>query len=348
MAAAHPGGAGAKSKARYAGGMFRIAGWLLLLAAGAAGETHRVVAATYHHTFSRAHPVLLRVRPGDRVITKTVDSAGFDFQGVRRTKTHGNPLTGPFFIEGAEPGDALLVRIERIRLNRASGYSGYQVSAGALPPELAADKPRPDAVYAGYDYLRPWEIDLARQTVRLREPRSGRLALEFPAAPMLGCIGVAPEGDYAPRSGPAGYWGGNLDYRQIREGATVWLPVFHPGGLLFLGDGHALQGDGEAVGSGVETSLDVEFSVELKKGYRLITPRVETAEWIVSVGAQEKGEFRETLELATRDLLRWLVADYRIEPWAAHVLLGMQARYEVASLAGVTAAGLAKRLLPAR
>ena len=276
--------------------------------------------------------MLLKVKPGDRIVTKTVDSAGFDLNGIRRTETHGNPLTGPFLIDGAEPGDALEVRLERIRLNRASGYSAYQVGVKDLPP---LEKPGADIVYKGYDYLLPWSIDLRRGLVR-----TGRL--EFPAQPMLGCIGVAPEGEYSPRSGPGGYWGGNLDYRLVREGATVLLPVFHPGGLLFFGDGHALQGDGEAVGSGVETSLDVEVRVGLRKGLRLTTPRLELDGWIVSVGAKEGGTLNETLALATRDMLGWLTSEFSLTPQEAHLLIGMRARYDVLTLGGSVALRIAR------
>src|SRR5215471_13502674 len=106
---------------------------LALLAPAFAAE-HRVIAESYYHTFSRTNPVLARVAPGDTVITKTVDSAGFDFKGVRRTKTHGNPLTGPFYVKGAEPGDALVVRLNRVRLNRNSGHTGYRLGTGAVLP----------------------------------------------------------------------------------------------------------------------------------------------------------------------------------------------------------------------
>ena len=297
---------------------------VIVFVSSAAAAEHRVVAERYWHTFSAAHPVLLRVKEGDRIVTKTVDSAGFDLNGVRRTETHGNPLTGPFFIEGAEAGDALEVRIERLRLNRASGYTGYQVGIKNAP---AVEKPGADRVYKGYDYLLPWSIDLNAGVVR-----HGRL--EFRAEPMLGCIGVAPEGDYSPRSGPAGYWGGNLDYNLIREGATVLLPVYHAGGLLFFGDGHALQGDGEAVGSGVETSLDVEVRVGLRKKQELTVPRIETADCIVSVGAKENGTFEEALSIATSDMLRWLVREHRLTDQEAHLLIGLRARYDVVTISG--------------
>lgn len=318
--------------------------WLLFLfAATTWAETHRVVAEEYHHTFSAAHKVLARVKPGDTIVTKTVDSAGFDYQGTRRTKTHGNPLTGPFFVEGAEPGDALVVHLRKITLNRTTGYTGYQIGLKDLPPHLLAEKPRPDAVIPGYDYLVPWTIDLKRGMVRLTEP-AAKLR-EIKAQPMLGCIGTAPEGEYSPRSGPAGYWGGNLDYNLIREGTTVFLPVHHPGGLLFFGDGHAVQGDGEAVGSGVETSLDVEVEVEVRKGWKLSGPRAETATDIVSIGSKPEATLNQSLEIANRDMLRWLVEEYRFPSSEAHLLIGTSAQYDVLTQGGSVAIRLPKNAL---
>src|SRR5437667_3152509 len=135
-----------------------------------------------------------------------------------------------------------------------------------------------DLVRPGRDASVPWDLDLVHNTVTLREPVSSKIKLEFPARPMLGCVGVAPAGGFAPTSGPAGPYGGNLDYNEVREGSTVFLPVYHPGGLLFIGDGHALQGDGEPTGNGVETSMDVEFSVEVRKGANLSGPRLENDE----------------------------------------------------------------------
>lgn len=307
----------------------------LTTAVVAQAETHRVIGTEYYHTFSAAHPVLKRVKPGDTIVTKTVDSAGFDFEGVRRTKTHGNPLTGAFYIEGAEPGDALVVHLRKVRVNRNSGYTGYQIGIASLAENERPPKPGDGAAIRGYDYLRPWFIDLERQVARLREPRTGKTPLEYPVEPMLGCIGVAPKGDFSPRSGPAGYWGGNLDYNLVREGATVYLPVFHAGALLFFGDGHALQGDGEAIGSGVETSLDVEVTVDVRKGWTLPGPRLENAEWIVAIGSRaDPPSLNANAEIATADMLRWLGADYQLEPWESHLILGTRARYDVITLGG--------------
>jgi acetamidase/formamidase len=214
--------------------MNRIAATLAvcLLAIGAsvaADEPTSVVATTYYRTFSHAHPVLKRIKPGEAVATKTVDSAGLDEKDEKRSEP-SNPLTGPFFVAGA----------------------------------------------------------------------------------------------------------------------TVYLPVYHPGGLLFVGDGRALQADGEPTGSGIETSMDVEFVVELKKGAKLTGPRVETADEIISIGSQP--EFASALDnglkTATSDMAGWLVKDYGLETWAAHLFIGYRGRYDVVTVAGSMALCLPKNRLP--
>ena len=330
--------------------MNRIALALSLLAVGAtaaADEPTSVVATTYYRTFSHAHPVLKRIKPGEVVATKTLDSAGLDEKDVKRSEPF-NPLTGPFFVEGAEPGDALVVRLKKVRLNRDWGWSAYRLGLFSLTPEVVEhiypNDIHPDLVIKGRSTIVPWDIDRKANTVRLRTPKSQVHPLEFPAKPMLGCIGVAPAGDFAPTSGPSGPYGGNLDYNKIGEGATVYLPVYHPGGLLFVGDGHALQADGEPTGTGIETSMDVEFVVELKKGAKLTGPRVETADEIISIGSQP--EFASALDnglkMATSDMADWLAKDYGMEPWAAHLLIGYQGRYDVVTVAGSMALCLAE------
>lgn len=332
---------------------------LLLLSclALAQAEEHRVINERNHHTFDRHHPVEARLRPGDRIITKTVDSAGWDFQGVRRTKTHGNPLTGPFYVEGAEPGDALEVKFEKVRLNREWGYTATYIGRGALTDEAAEARTLPplyeraqilggpDNFLEGRTDLVPWVIDLERNTVRMREPLSQRIKIEFAAEPMLGCIGVPPAGDEAPRSGPTGNWGGNMDYKEIREGATVYIPVYHAGGYLMFGDGHAAQGDGEAVGSGVETSLDVEATVGLRKNANLTTLRVVNDEYLISIGNKSGAPLNEALKIATTDMARWLEEEYGLETWAAHQLIGFQGEYDVAAIAGTIACKIPRAAL---
>ena len=194
------------------------------------------------------------------------------------------------------------------------------------------------------DDMLPWDIDPEKKTVRARNPQTEAHNLEFDAAPMLGCIGVVPAGDFTPTSGPSGPWGGNIDYNQIREGSTVHLPVFQAGALLYVGDGHALQGDGEPLGSGIETSMDVEFSVSLQKGQELSGPRVETDSHIISVGSQPEfsSSLNRGLQMATTDMVNWLVANYDLEEWAAHQLIGMVGIYDVVTVAGSMALRIPK------
>jgi amidase len=324
---------------------------LLALAALAHAETHRLVADRYYRTFSHQNPVLKRINPGDVVVTKTVDSSGRDDKGVVRHPDPGNPLTGPFYIEGAEPGDGIRVHFQKMRLNRNWGYSGFRLGLFSLTPEyvehLYSPNYKPDLAIKGRSNVVRWELDLARNMATLKDPASAHVKLEFPAKPMLGCVGVAAPGDFAPTSGPAGSYGGNLDYNSIGEGATVILPVYHPGALLFIGDGHALQGDGEPTGNGIETSMDVEFSVEIRKGVKLSGPRVETAEHIISVGAQPEfvSSLDRALQMATTDMAHWLIDEYKLEPWAAHLLIAFQGKYDVVTVAGTMALKIPKSTL---
>ena len=332
---------------------------VVVLAAYAAGheitfaQSKPIVAETYYNTFSRAHPPLARIRPGETVVTKTIDASGRDETGTVRARP-SNPLTGPFYVEGAEAGDALVVRFSRVRMNRNWGWSAYRLGLYSLTPEsiegIYPNRYRPNEIIAERANVVPWDLDLARQTVRLREPSSAVHRMEFPAKPMLGCVGVAPAGDFAPTSSPSGSYGGNLDYNEIGEGSIVMLPVYHPGALLFLGDGHALQGDGEPIGTGVETSMAVEFAVEIRKKVGLTGPRVETKEHIISIGSQPEfaSALNRGLQMATSDMVNWLTSEYKMEPWAAHLLIGYQGRYDVVTVAGSVALKIPKAQLPAR
>ncbi len=329
----------------------------LLAAACAWGEalpsaqSTRIVAETYYNTFSRAHPVLARVKPGEVVSTRTIDASGRDDTGTVRARP-SNPLTGPFYVEGAEPGDALVVRFARVRMNRNWGWSTYRLGLYSLTPEsiegIYPNRYKPGEIIKERVNVVPWDLDLQRQTVRLREPASAVHKMEFAARPMLGCVGVAPAGDFAPTSSPSGNYGGNLDYNEIAEGATVILPVFHPGALLFIGDGHALQADGEPTGTGVETSMDVDFTVAVRKKVSLAGPRVETGEHIISIGSQPEfaSSTNRGLQMATSDMVNWLTSEYRMEPWAAHLLIGYQGRYDIVTVAGSVALRIPKKQLP--
>ena len=231
-------------------------------------ETHRVAAKEFFNSFHHRHPVLQRIKPGDVVVTRTLDASGRDENG-KLVAQPSNPLTGPFYVEGAEPGDSIAVTFFRIRMNRNWGFSNYRLGVFSLAPgtieELYPNRYKEGLVIPGRSNSVPWDLNIEKGTVRLREPVSKTHKMEFAARPMLGCVGVAAGGDFGPSSAISGPYGGNMDYNEVVESATVVLPVFHPGALLFMGDGHALQGDGEPSGTGVETSMDVEFTVALRK-----------------------------------------------------------------------------------
>jgi amidase len=307
----------------------------------------------YYRTFGHDNPVFKRIKPGDVIATQTLDSGGKNFRG-EQSSPGGNPLTGPFYIEGAEPGDAILVKLGKVRLNRNWGSTAYRLGLYSLAPEyvetIYPNHFKMDLVTKGRDSQMLWDLDLEPHLVRLHEPSSGKVKLEFPVRPMLGCIGVAAPGDFQPTSGPAGNYGGNLDYNEVGEGATVILPVFRAGALLYLGDGHALMADGEPTGTGVETSMDVEFSVEVKKNAHVTGPRLETADYLISLGSQPEfvSSLDRALQLATTDMVRWLVVDYQLEPWAAHQLIGTVGKYDVVTVAGTMALKIPKKYLVQR
>ncbi len=281
---------------------------------------HRFVPTHYHRAMG-AHPPVLRVADGDTVITTTVDSGGADATGQRITEG-GNPQTGPFYVEGTEPGDALAVRLDVLRPNRATGYTAQIVSANVVDPADVRALPA--------DGRAEWSIDLERNTATLLTPRTRLGAFTLPLAPMVGCFGVAPGRTQAISTATSAEHGGNMDYRGFVAGATAYFPVFVPGALFHIGDGHATQGDGEIVGTGIETSFDVQFTVRVRKGARIRWPRGENADYIFSVGNARPLD--QALQHATSEMLRWLHDDYGLDTVAASLLLGQCVDYDVGNV----------------
>jgi acetamidase/formamidase len=299
-------------------------------------STHEFRPTTYYSTLG-AQPPVLTIGDGDSVVTTTVDAAGFDAAGVRHS-TGGNPMTGPFFIAGAAPGDALAVHIDRLRPNRAHGFAGSVVAPNVVDPHFVRLLPEPRTVR--------WELDLEARLATLAEWGPTGQPLAIPFDPMLGCLGVAAAGGQAISTATSDRNGGNMDYRGIREGVTVIFPVFEPGALFFLGDGHATQGDGEIVGTGVEVSMDVRFTVRLLKNTQVGWPRVETDTVLVALGNARPLD--QALQHATTELLHWLEHDYALDSTAASHLLGQCIAYEIANVfdpAYTVAAKIAKRWL---
>ena len=333
--------------------MIRLLLLVALVANHSPAQSRQVLAKTFYNSFHHRHAVLARIAPGDVISTRTLDASGRDETG--KVAGEGpNSLTGPFFIEGAEPGDAIAVTFRKITMNRNWGWTNYRLGVFSLAPAsiegLYPNRYKDGVVLPGRANAVPWDLDLARKTVRLREPVSRATKFEFPARPMLGCVGVAAAGDFGPSSAISGPYGGNMDYNEVVDGATVILPVSHPGALLFIGDGHALQGDGEPTGTGIETSMDVEFSVQVRKRAAPGNPRLENAESIISIGSQPEfsSPLDRALQIATSDMAGWLAKDYGLEPWAAHLLIGYQGKYDVITVAGSVGLRIPRKFLPKR
>jgi acetamidase/formamidase len=278
---------------------------------------------THFHVTMGSHEPVLRVRSGDVIRTWTVDSGGHDRNGEDITEG-GNPQTGPFYLEGAEPGDSLRVHFASIRPNRTRGVSGPFVAAHTVDPHFVPEL----GERRGEDW---WLLDLDRGTARLENPPAGLESLgDLELEPMLGCFGVAPPQGQAISCATSGEHGGNMDYRGFREGVTVDFPIFAEGGLFHLGDGHALQGDGEIVGTGIEISMDVEFSLELLKGKTIRWPRADDGTFVMAVGNARPLD--QALQHATTELLRLLEQDYGLNYRAGSALLGQCIQYDVGNV----------------
>jgi amidase len=241
-------------------------------------ETYRFEPKEFYNTFSGAHKPVLTIKPGDHVITSTLDAGGVDSAGVKRAQGP-NPETGPFYSE---------------------------------PKTLI------------------WQLDKKMGVARLESADFKPGRLELPLRPMLGCVGTAPPGKAAiPTSTPDSF-GGNMDYNGMNAGVTLMLPVSEPGALFFLGDGHARQGDGEVTGGAIETSLDVEFSVELRKGKKITWPRMENEDYIMVLGSSRS--FVEALQHANTEMQRWLMTDYGFDERGSSLLMGQAMESEIANV----------------
>jgi acetamidase/formamidase len=286
-------------------------------------RTHQFTPTKFYNYFSSTYEPVLHVAPGDTIETWSVDAGGVDASGKRRSPG-GNPLTGPFFVDGAWPGDTLVVKLNRVRLTRDSAVSGDQIVPSALGPRYYRD------LKLDEKFSSEWTLDRAAGVARLTRPSDHLKNYTVTLKPMLGCIAVAPPQEMSFRSGYLGSWGGNMDFSQLGEGATVYLPVLHPGALLFLGDGHAAQGDGELTGDALETSMEFSVTVELVKSKTVPQPRAENAQFRMASGIANS--LQEALQQATTNLSRWLADDYQLTPNEVAIVLGTAMQYQVAEV----------------
>ena len=277
---------------------------------------HRYRPTHYYRTLGTHEPVV-SIGDGDTVVTTTVDAGGGDATGEQVTP-RGNPQTGPFHVDGAEPGDALAVTLHAVAPNRGSGFTTSSVDAQVLEPGFDAGTKR----------MVDWRLDLDRGTAAPIDV-PGLEALQVPLRPMIGCFGVAPDRGEAISTATSGPHGGNMDYAGFVAGVTVWFPVSVPGALFFLGDVHAVQGDGEITGNGVEVSADVTFSVRVLSGRTIAWPRAVSGDHLMTVGCGRPLD--QCVQYATGEMLRWL-GELGLPETAAHTLLGQAVEYDLGNI----------------
>jgi acetamidase/formamidase len=282
------------------------------------------------YTFGGAEPVLT-LRPGQAVSTWTRDCfngavrATSDLSSVVCDPRYLNPQTGPFWIEGAEPGDTLAVHFKAIQPREAWGVSTTVPLFGALTSTLRTATLQPALEERTWIYA----IDLEQQTVRY-EARDSGFTVDLPLDPMHGTVGVAPPLGEVRSSLTPGSWGGNLDTPEMRPGTTCYLGVNVPGALLSLGDGHARQGEGETCGVAVETAMDTVFVVDLVKGVSTPWPRLETDDHVMSTGSARPLE--DAFRISQVDMVDWLCSELGLSPLDAYQLVAQTSLAPVANV----------------
>lgn len=299
---------------------------------------HRFKPSMYYLTYGPNEPAY-HVKPGDVVIAPTVDAGGNDSRGISipdemKQKSPGtvlrqsNPLTGPFYVDGAEPGDTLVVKIEEITLNRSTAYSRIAPHFGSLTEEapnrsLLLNEPLKQRYFH-------WDLDLERNMGFLNLPGSRLKRVGIPLHPFLGSIGVAPRFGRVEMALTPGEYGGNMDCVETRTGATLYLPIFVQGGYLVFGDVHAAQGDGELCGVALETTADVRLYLDVIKGKTIFWPRIEDDNWLMTAGSSRP--LMEALKIAHYEMLEWLVTDYGFEKWEGLQLLSQVGRCRIGNV----------------
>jgi acetamidase/formamidase len=295
---------------------------VLILSITPAGlaDTKKFKPAKGVQTFAVREPVL-RVKPGDIVETETLYGGYYERAGGAWPGE-----VGPFYIEGATPNDTLVVRILRLQPNRDHAVSthtpGFISAVASDRYTRMLNDPIPARRYV-------WRIE-KNGTVGVLELSNSKKRLEVPLSPMLGRVAVAPDGEEAWGGLWPGNFGGNMDASDVGEGATVYLPVFHDGAYFYFGDGHALQGDGEVCGSGLETTMEVTFQFELIQGKKIAWPRIENSDYLMTVGSVRP--LSDALRIATVEMIEWLAGDYGLEKWDAYQTVSQLAVMRVANM----------------
>jgi acetamidase/formamidase len=276
------------------------------------------------YAFDWRDELLLRVRPGESFEVETYDASTGYFKtaddkaiparrpGFDKVPPLANPIGGPVFLEGIEKGDVLAITIESITVD---DYSWTAVGPRRGPLGESTRWPELSGEYATKIFRHtPGPSGTTRDgTIHFSD------RISWPVTPFVGTIGVAPEREVTTSLDGQGPWGGNLDIRDVAPGNRILLPVFHPGGLFYLGDVHASQGDTEFTGTAAETKATVRVKLEVVKQKKLAWMRIEKPGSIVSVYADRPLE--SAVETATVNLMDWLIAEHGYTPTDAYCLV---------------------------
>ena len=308
-------------------------------AANAQTDTVRFTPTRGYPTFAVREPVL-RVKPGTVLISNTM-------MGPYYTEAGGAwpGEVGPIYVEGATPNDMLVVRIHRVRPNRELAIAAINTNFGGLNADARSrmlNPPIPNRRFM-------WRMNLEQNTATLELPNSASGRITVQLRPMLGRLAVAPRGQEAFGGLWPGDFGGNMDAPELREGTTVYLPIFHEGAYFYFGDGHALQGEGEIAGTGLEATMDVVLEIDVIKGRTIDWPRLEDDTHIMVAGSARP--LIDAFRLAHVELVEWLEEDYGFERWEAYQVLAQLAESTVANIVDpsyTVVAKFPKRHLPAR
>jgi acetamidase/formamidase len=308
---------------------------VLAAAAAARAEIHelKLTPANIHWGYydARLKPVL-RVASGDTVRVETMVAGGLErirlagipdaaipdsLKQVESSVTDrgpgAHPLTGPIYVEGAEPGDTVELRILGFEFLHPFGVTGFRPGSGTLPDEFP---------YARFMRI---PINPAAGTAEFRPGVTLKLA------PFWGSIGVAPPAMIRRlSSGPPGPHAGNLDNKELVAGSTLYLPVHVPGALISMGDGHALQGDGEVTITALETSLRGTVQIFVRKGKQIRWPRAETPTHFIAMGLHP--DLNEAARLATREMIDFLVSEKGMSRDEAYILCSLAVDLRVTQL----------------
>jgi acetamidase/formamidase len=288
---------------------------------------YQATVSTVKYDFGVAEPVA-RLAPGDILETNTLDCFGDAIQkpGDTLAMVKGdNPLTGPFYIEGAELGDTIAVDFLSLEVNGPQGVGAFAPGFGAInstnyTPMI--NPPLPERIW-----LYPIHPNEATATFVAHDTH---FSVDIPLHPFLGCIGVAPSGGETRSSVVPAEFGGNMDAPEVSVGNTLYLPVNAPGALLYVGDGHAAMGDGEVAGTAIEVPLRVRLRVTVIKGKKIDWPRFENQNEIMAAGIYRPVD--DALRIAFTQLVGWIHADYGLSELDAYELLSQAAQIHLTEM----------------